>query len=72
MKKFLVLIAGAALGLSSVAFAAGTTAAPANAPATAAAPAKADTAKKPVKKVVKKQAPAAQKAQAAKKHKKVA
>lgn len=33
MKKVLVLIAGAALGLSSVAFAANTTAAPATTPA---------------------------------------
>ncbi|WP_318903384.1 acid resistance repetitive basic protein Asr [Musicola paradisiaca] len=52
MKKLLVLIAGAALGLSSVAFAAGnTTTAPATAPtADTAAPAKADQAQKPMKK----------------------
>ncbi|MBA0218653.1 acid resistance repetitive basic protein Asr [Pectobacterium brasiliense] len=66
MNKVLVMIAGAALGLSSVAFAADTvTTAPAQPTATTSAPAKAVHHKKQVKKAK----PAAeQKAQAAKKH----
>ncbi|KFX22059.1 acid resistance repetitive basic protein Asr [Pectobacterium betavasculorum] len=68
MNKVLVMIAGAALGLSSVAFAADTvTSAPVqpSATTTTSAPAKAVHHKKQVKKA--KPAPA-QKAQAAKKH----
>ncbi|MFT8211405.1 MAG: acid shock protein [Symbiopectobacterium sp.] len=55
MKKVLVLIAGAALGLSSVAFAANTTAAPVTTPAAHAQ----EHAKKTVKKAAKKPAPTA-------------
>ncbi|QQG30517.1 acid resistance repetitive basic protein Asr [Pectobacterium carotovorum] len=62
MNKVLVMIAGAALGLSSVAFAADTVT---NAPMQPSAPAKVVHHKKSVKKA--KPAPA-QKAQAAKKH----
>lgn len=67
MNKVLVMIAGAALGLSSVAFAADTvTSTPTqpSATATTSAPAKVVHHKKQVKKAK----PAAQKAQAAKKH----
>ncbi|MEQ9892050.1 acid resistance repetitive basic protein Asr [Pectobacterium aroidearum] len=65
MNKVLVMIAGAALGLSSVAFAADTvTTAPAQPTATTSAPAKAVHHKKQVKKAK----PAEQKAQATKKH----
>lgn len=66
MNKVLVMIAGAALGLSSVAFAADTvTSTPAQPTATTSAPAKAVHHKKSVKKA---QPAPAQKAQAAKKH----
>src|SRR5471030_766312 len=67
MKKVLALVVAAAMGLSSVAFAAETTAAPAPAASTTAAPAAKAPAKHVVKKTNKKPA---QKAQAAKKHKK--
>ncbi len=63
MKKLLALVVAATMGLSSVAFAAETTAAPAPAATTTAAPAKA-----PVKHVKKHKKAVAQKAQAAKKH----
>ncbi|WP_414534318.1 acid resistance repetitive basic protein Asr [Dickeya chrysanthemi] len=68
MNKFLVMIAGAALGLSSVAFAAETTSAPVAAQASANTSVAQNA--QAAKKVVKKKTPAAQKAQAAKKHKK--
>ncbi|WP_168410242.1 acid resistance repetitive basic protein Asr, partial [Erwinia amylovora] len=63
MKKLLALVVAATMGLSSVAFAAETTAAPAPAATTTAAPAKA-----PVKHVKKHKKAVEQKAQAAKKH----